>query len=148
MSIARGLRDWWTLKRLEREERRTSLVLSAKQRAVSAQGGGWERLQEETAEEDFEHGLASAAIDLQLNKMLVSKARRLRIPVPDRKSTDDWEEIMTGGKVLTQTAALRLRREIALELETQQKPYLNWGALVLSLFSLGVSIIAILGGGD
>lgn len=75
---------------------------------------------------------------------LVKKARSWGVPVPAQIDGDDWRQSSTLGTwSLTEACSMKLRREIAIEVEIAQKPWLNWSALVVSLISLAVAIVAL-----
>jgi hypothetical protein len=49
---------------------------------------------------------------------------------------------MLGTWSLTEVGSMKLRREIAVEVEIAHKPWLNWLSLVVSAVSLVISVIA------
>jgi hypothetical protein len=126
------------------------------------QADGYFRLEQElriararNARRDELHQLASQyhQVDIAIavdniaairTKRLLRTARRLLIPTPDWPSAgDEWEQSsVTYAPILSPVAEHKLRREIAVERELRQKPWLNWVTLVIALISLVVSLFA------
>jgi len=74
---------------------------------------------------------------------LAGKARHWGVPVPPQTDGENWRQSSALGTwSLTEIGAMKLRREIAIEVEISQKPWLNWAALAISLGSLMVSVAA------
>jgi seryl-tRNA synthetase len=76
-------------------------------------------------------------------------AAKYGVPVPDRPygdhESDYWERSRLGSLILSEKGHLLLRREIAIEREIAWKPWLSGVALGVSLLSLLVSIVAVIG---
>ncbi|MFK0273328.1 hypothetical protein ACIQUG_06620 [Ensifer sp. NPDC090286] len=112
----------------------------AKAKTVSAQA-----LHEAEEQEYFEVSIQYDLIDAIRTKQLIREAIRLGVPVPRHsKESDFWyESRQLGSKHLTDDGQHFLRREIASEIELRQKPFLTWGAFLISVLGLCISMIAI-----
>lgn len=75
------------------------------------------------------------------------RARHWRVPVPQQPLGEDqesetWEWHSAHGRYyLTDTAISRLRREAYQEWEMWSKPWLSWGAILISVTSLVISVL-------
>lgn len=77
-------------------------------------------------------------------KRLVRRAVRYSVPIPPRVEGEDWEESrQLGHWMLTPVGAAKLRREVAVEVDIRQKPWLNWLAVGISAASLAIAILAL-----
>ena len=94
--------------------------------------------------EYFEGSTISDQIDFIQTKRLTRKAQRYGIPVPRPIEGEDWTlSHRVGTWSLTEAGTMKLRREIASEVDIRQKPWLNWLSLVVSGVSLVVAVIAL-----
>jgi hypothetical protein len=131
-SLQRGRQEHY--RRLD-EEVRIKRARKATTQELYQLGDGW----------NFEDHWSDEIEAIRTDRLL-RKARRLSVPTPGwSEDSADWETSKyTYAPILSPAAGLRLRREITLELEVRQKPWLNWGVLVIAGLSLLVSIAALL----
>jgi len=93
-----------------------------------------------------EMDLLNDEIDSVETRRAISEAVRWRVPVPARPagyedSNEFWQySSITGRSYLTEAGLTHLRREVYKEWEMWSKPWLSWGAIAISVISLGFSL--------
>ncbi|HEV7344281.1 MAG TPA: hypothetical protein VGN60_01425 [Devosia sp.] len=138
------LKEQTELYELNRSLRLTSAAF-AKERAAGKAAGlpGYELAQIEY-EEHLETALYYDEIEWIKTKRLIRTAVRYSVPIPTRAEGEDWEQSRhLGHWLLTPVGATKLRREVAVEVDIRQKPWLNWLAVAISAASLVVALFAL-----
>jgi|GEM_PF-4716442 len=136
--------EFFELRRLDKELNRTNELYAKALKEAKDGGTDWQDMASLNHEASWEAGFVYSQIDAIKTARQLRRATRYSVPVPPRSEGDDWSWDTTLGKwLLTDVGAQKLRREIAIEVENRQKPWLNWMSLVISGISLAVAVIAI-----
>ena len=80
-------------------------------------------------------------IDHHQTKALLRLAIGYGLPIPSQipfRGNEDWD-LRSGMMILNVDAQMKLRREVALERDIRQKPFLSWAAFAISVVSLCIS---------
>jgi hypothetical protein len=144
------LRQWikeeLQLRRLRKEMARLDRLYAKDIAAAKEAGQSSEEIYLLEGERYSQWIVPSDEADIIRTNRLVRKAQMMGLPIPKR-SVDAglWEQTMHFYKWrLTDAGFTLIRREIALENEIRQKPWLNWMTLAISLFSLAIAVAALI----
>ncbi len=145
MGIRRLWRERRKLRKLRRDEARTQKQFDTEIEEAKARNASRQELDQLKHQQFWETTIFSDEIDEIITQRLIRKAIKWGIPIPKREEGDAWlRSSQLGTWSLTDSVSMRLRREIAHEVEISQKPWLNWCALIISLFGLIVAVVALL----
>lgn len=145
--MRRWIQESFELARLAREAKRTDEAYAEIIRKAKAEGKDWQDMAALNWEAGHEAGLVYAQIDLIKTRRQIRHAIRYSVPLAPRSEGEDWTwNTNLGQWLLTDQGAMKLRREIAIEVENRQKPWLNWISLFISGISLAVAVIALVSG--
>jgi hypothetical protein len=140
---------WITEEHQIRSHRREMAKLDREHEAAIKKAKADGRPGYEISQLDHEHYafwvVPSDKVDVIRSNRLVQKARNLGLPVPRHDNEEFWEKSTFFYEyMLTAQGSTHLRREIALEKEIRQKPWLNWISLFISGISFAVALFTFL----
>lgn len=148
MTVHKQLVSWWEglrrVARLTRAAQDADAALRKAYEEAEAKKLKGDEFEQYTGQAWNEYSWSSDALEDEHHARLIRRAYRLRVPIPQRtKGSTDWEESKTGRWRLTEGAAHKLRQSVAEEIETRQRPWLNWASVAISVLSLIVAILAL-----
>ncbi|WP_338722396.1 hypothetical protein [Devosia sp. XK-2] len=144
-----AIQQWWYLRGQRKLVARLRREAHEKLEKAKAEGMKADELNRLSDELFWDFGAYADRLDELESQRLIARAQRWGVPIPPR--SDDSPYWYKSGQLwtwaLSDEGKMKLRHEIAAEVEIAHKPWLNWSALIISLFSLAVAIAALFNGG-
>lgn len=144
MDFVRWLREAKELHALKRAINRIDKLYDAAISTAKRRGAPQEEQHMLEVEQYGEVSVFYLLLDILRTKQAIRRAIKYGVPIPKRNDESDfWNISSMRPDHLTDHGFMHIRREIAIEVDIQQKPWLNWLAVAVSFLSFGVAVVAL-----